>query len=58
MNAINVFSRLIEAIINAINRKNKKNASDSPAEFISDRVQRSDKSFDDLAAKPKRDRAE
>lgn len=58
MKALNVFARLIEVILNAINRKNKKDASDGPAEFISDRVQQSDKSFKDLAAKSKRDRAE
>lgn len=58
MKWLETLSRIIDGALDAYNRKVKKDASDNPAEFISDRVQQSDKSFNDLAEKPKRDRAD
>ena len=60
MKIVEVIVRLIEAILNAINRGNELDAKDNPAEYLadSDSVPKSDKSFSDLSAESKRDRAE
>ena len=57
---IALFTRLLEALLNAINRANKKKAADSPASTIANggRVQQSDKTFSDLAEQSERDRTE
>ncbi|BAC96875.1 hypothetical protein [Vibrio vulnificus YJ016] len=52
-----VIARFANAIMDAINRKRKQDASDAPGEHIANggRVQHSEKSFSDLADEPKRD---
>ena len=52
-----VLARLIEVVLNAINRKRKKDYADDPASAIAngDRVQQSDETFADLAKRSKRD---
>ncbi len=55
-----VIARIVEAILNAINRGNELDAQNNPAEYLadSDSVPKSDKSFSDLSSESKRDRAE
>ena len=55
-----VIARIVEAILNAINRGNELDAKNNPAEYLSDSdsVPKSDKSFSDLSSESKRDRAE
>ena len=50
-------ARLIKGVLNAVNRKSKKDAADNPADTIANGgvVQQSNKTFADLADKPKRD---
>ena len=52
--------RLLEAILYAINRINKKRAAGNPADTIANggRVQHSDESFSDLADRADSDRTE
>ena len=53
-----VLTRILKGILNAINRKNKKDAANDPASTIANGdsgVQQSNKSFSDLADKSKRD---
>lgn len=54
---IAVIARILKGIMNAINRKNKKDAANDPANAVANggSVQQSDKSFSELADKPKRD---
>lgn len=51
-----VLTRILKGILNAINRKNKKDAANNPANAIANggSVQQSDKSYDELADEPKR----
>ena len=60
MKIVEVLARIDEAILNAINRGNELDAKNNPAEYLadSDGVPKSDKSFSDLSAESKRDRAE
>ena len=53
-------ARIVEAILNAINRGNEIDSRNNPAEHLadSDSVPKSDKSFSDLSSESKRDRAE
>ncbi|MFL7022231.1 hypothetical protein [Vibrio cyclitrophicus] len=54
---IAVLIRILKGVLNAINRKNKKDAANDPANTVANggRVQQSSKSFSDLADKPERD---
>ena len=54
---IAVIVRVLKGVLNAINRKNKKDAANDPANAVANggSVQQSDKSFSELADKPKRD---
>ena len=60
MKIVEVIARIVEAILNAINRGNELDAKNNPAEYLadSDSVPKSDKSFSDLSSESKRDRAE
>ena len=60
MKIAEVIARIVEAILNAINRGNELDAKDNTAEYLadSDSVPKSDKSFSDLSSESKRDRAE
>lgn len=60
MKIVEVIARIVEAILNAINRGNELDAKDNPAEYLadSDGVPKSDKSFSDLSSESKRDRAD
>ena len=60
MKIIEVIARIVEAILNAINRGNELDAKNNPAEYLadSDSVPKSEKSFAELSAESKRDRAE
>lgn len=55
---INLLSRLCTGVLNAINRKNKKDAADDPASTLSNGsdVLQSETSFADLADKARSDR--
>lgn len=54
---IPLIARLTNAVMDAINRKRKQDATAAPGEHIANggRVQHSEKSFSDLADEPKRD---
>ena len=54
---IAVIVRVLKGVLNAINRKNKKDAANDPANTVANggRVQQSNQSFSDLADKPERD---
>lgn len=54
---VSALGRLINATMDAINRKRSKDAANNPADTIANggRVQSSSKSYTDLASKPKRD---
>lgn len=58
MKIVEVIARIVEAILNAINRGNELDAKNNPAEYLadSDSVPKSDRSFSDLSAESKRDR--
>ena len=60
MKIVEVIARIVEAILNAINRGNELDAKDNPAEYLADSggVPKSDKSFSDLSSESKRDRAD
>lgn len=60
MKIVEVLARIVEAILNAINRGNELDAKNNPAEYLSDSdsVPKSDRSFSDLSSESKRDRAE
>ena len=60
MKIVEAIARIVEAILNAINRGNELDAKDNPAEYLadSDGVPKSDKSFSDLSSESKRDRAD
>lgn len=53
---LTVVTRILKGVLNAINRKNKKDAANDPANAVANggSVQQSDKSFSELADKPKR----
>lgn len=59
MKIVEVIARIVEAILNAINRGDELDAKNNPAEYLagSDSVPKSNKSFSDLSAESKRDRA-
>jgi len=52
--------RLLEGVMNAINRKSKKDAADDPADTIANggRVRESEQSFSDMASKSGSDKTE
>jgi len=52
-----VLTRILKGVLDAINRKNKKDAANDPANAVANggSVQQSDKSFSDLAEQSKRD---
>ncbi|WP_277207082.1 hypothetical protein [Vibrio misgurnus] len=54
---LQALARLLNALLDAINRSRKVAAGDAPSEHIANggRVQHSDKTFADLANPPKRD---
>ena len=54
---IAVLIRILKGVLNAINRKNKKDAANDPANTVANggRVQQSSKLFSDLTDKPERD---
>ncbi|HFG1962405.1 TPA: hypothetical protein ACGF38_002994 [Vibrio cholerae] len=54
---LSLFMRLVNAILDSINRSRKHAATDSPSEHIANGglVQRSEKTFADLANQPHRD---
>ena len=60
MKIVEVIARIVEAILNAINRGNELDAKNNPSEYLadSDSVPKSDKSFTDISSESKRDRAE
>ena len=61
MNWLSTLSRVLNGVMNAINSKNKKDAANNSADFIAnndDGVRESKSSFDQLANKSKRDKAE
>ena len=57
---LKMLGRIVNAILDAINRAKKKDASDNPANTIANggRVRKSDKSFEELAREFERDRME
>jgi len=60
MKIAEVIARIVEAILNAINRGNELDAINNPAEHLADSnsVPKSDESFSDLSSESKRDRTE
>lgn len=60
MKWLSIFVRIMEAVANAINRKNKKDAANDPANTLANggRVRKSNKSYSDLADESERDGAE
>lgn len=57
---LKTLERIVNAILDAINRSKKKDASDNPANTIANggRVRKSEKSFEELAREFERDRIE
>lgn len=57
--ALSFIVRLGNGVMNAINRKRKKDAINAAAESIAngDRVQHSDQTFTDISTRPKRDKS-
>lgn len=60
MKWLDVIARVLEGLINAINKKKQIDAVNNPADTISSggRVQQSDKSFSDISGKSERDKVE
>lgn len=60
MKWLDALTRLLNGVLDAINRKNKKDAANDAANTIANgsRVRKSEQSFDDLADKSKRDSVE
>ena len=50
--------RILNGVMDAYNRKKKRDASNDAANAISDRVRKSDKSFNDVAGESERDSTE
>lgn len=59
MEALKAIVRVVNAVLNTINRVNKKRAADDAANTVANggRVRKSDKSFDELADESERDSA-